>query len=277
MNKIFVKLKQRSTNKYRKVLSTDKAVFPKRNEFIDSTVSYAAETLLEKGEWFSVAEFSKKPYCIEAIIEQKLDSVNYDLLKKQELDKIDFLFIKMEEYIYFQNIPKSRLIKKKVIGNLGEGFQYNDDCHEIIINDCPDAVYEIETDKLLFRRLESITSIFRGIDELFREATAQEISDFLWNDFISLKGGYAADNIKTANRKRIALAIKTLDTLSQEDRNNIFSYIGDYCPNLKSTENCFEISSEEDLKLLLFGIEQRFYTTPVGEEKRLANSIISLT
>ena len=31
-----------------------------------------------------------------------------------------------------------------------------------------------------------------------------------------------------------------------------------------------------DMKKLLFGIEQRFYTTPVGGEKRIANSVILL-
>ena len=40
----------------------------------------------------------------------------------------------------------------------------------------------------------------------------------------------------------------------------------------------FEISTDEDLKLLIFGIEQRFYTTRYGEkESRLANSIQALT
>jgi hypothetical protein len=38
----------------------------------------------------------------------------------------------------------------------------------------------------------------------------------------------------------------------------------------------FKIATEEDLKALLYGIEQRYFTTPVGNERRLANSIISL-
>lgn len=277
MNKVFVKLKQRNAHKYRKVLSTDESVFPERNDFIDSTASYVAGSSLEEGEWFSITEFSKKPYCTKEIVEQELDSVDYDLLQKKELEKVDFLFVKTDGHIYFQNIPKSKLIKKKSIGCFGEDFRYNGDCQEIIINDFPDAVYEIETDTLLFRRLESVTSIFRGIDELYREATAQETSDFLCSAFISLKGDYAAEKVKTANRKRIALATKTLNALSQEDRDNIFSYIFDYCPDLKSSDNSFEVGSEDDLKLLLFGIEQRFYTTLVGGEKRLANSVIPLS
>lgn len=96
------------------------------------------------------------------------------------------------------------------------------------------------------------------------------------NDFIRLKNDYSGSKVKTANRKRIALAAKTLSELNEPDRKNIFKYIGDYCPDLKVSENSFEVGSENELKMLLYGIEQRFYTTPVGGEKRLANSVITL-
>ena len=38
----------------------------------------------------------------------------------------------------------------------------------------------------------------------------------------------------------------------------------------------FEISDDDSLKLLIYGIEQRFYTTQFGQEKRLANSVQAL-
>ena len=34
--------------------------------------------------------------------------------------------------------------------------------------------------------------------------------------------------------------------------------------------------SEKELKELIYGIEQRYYTTEIGNEKRLANSVIKL-
>lgn len=276
MNTVFVKLKQRNANKFRKILSTDEILFPSKENFIYSTVPYSAGASLEEGEWFFVTEFSSKPFCMKEIVNQKINSVDYDSLEKHELENADFLFTTMEGYIYFQKVSKAKLIKKKSIFCIGEDFKYNSDCQEIIINDLPDAVYEIESDTLLFHRLESITSIFNGIIELHREATEQETLEFLNNDFISLKDDYNADKVKTANRKRIALAMKTLESLSHEDRNNIFSYIFDYCPDLKFADKSFGVGSEDDLKRLLFGIEQRFYTTPVGGEKRLANSVIPL-
>lgn len=44
--------------------------------------------------------------------------------------------------------------------------------------------------------------------------------------------------------------------------------------DLIAENDSFKISNEKELKLLLYGIEQRFYTTPDGRERRIANSVI---
>ena len=140
---------------------------------------------------------------------------------------------------------------------------YNNNRQEVVINDLPDAIFVPAENRLYFRKLQSITSIFKGIDQLY-------------SDFISLQGDYCTASVKTANRKRIALAKKTLDEMDEADKNRIFDYIGDYCPELKTDKEMFKIGTEDEMKMLLFGIEQRFYTTLVGGEKRLANSVIAL-
>ncbi|HCQ9870084.1 TPA: ATP F0F1 synthase synthase, partial [Acinetobacter baumannii] len=98
---------------------------------------------------------------------------------------------------------------------------------------------------------------------------------FLDFNFIKLSDGYDIQKIGKNNRKRIALALSTFEKMSDDDKDAIFDYIQDYCTELKfekSTKN-FEISSETEMKFLLYGIEQRFYTTVYGKEKRLANSV----
>ncbi len=72
----------------------------------------------------------------------------------------------------------------------------------------------------------------------------------------------------------------TLKTMSADDKTNMLDYIDGYCGEQKlkfDNENKkFEISNDDKLKLLLYGIEQRFYTTPFGQEKRLANSVTTM-
>ena len=276
MNTVYVKLRMKGNEvKYRKMLSTDEMVYADSSVLVESSYDYTAGATLEHGEWFKVENASQQPYAID-LIQQNYDTIDFDSLLRADFNQIDYIFVKNGNEIYFQNVSKAKLASKKRLGSLGESFRYESDSKEIVINDIPDAIYCSETDVLYFRKLEPIVGIFKGIADLYREATDVETEQFLQNNFITLKNDYEASGVKTANRKRIALAVKTLSELSQEDQSNIFNYIGEYCPALKTNANTFSVGSEDDLKMVLFGIEQRFYTTPVGGEKRIANSVITM-
>ena len=276
MSVIYVKLKQRTSNsKYRKVLSTSEAIYRRMNLIINSSIPYAPSAILEEGEWFYVSEASSQEYT-NGLLNHELESVNFDSLGRQDFEAIDFLFVDEQGGLYFQKVSRTKLVARKSVLCFGEEFRYEKNRQELVINDSPDAIDSRTEDRLYFRKLESITSIFKGIDQLFREATDEDVFDFLRNDFISLHSGYDVSDVKTPNRKRIALAKNTLERLTRTDRGRIFSYIGEYCLNLSHDNGAFEIGTEDELKMLLYGIEQRFYTTPVGGEKRLANSVIPL-
>lgn len=267
------KLKQREKNKYRKIMTTNSIVYSNEGIQITSSTPYVPGATLEDGEWFSIQSASAQEYKIDLMTEN-YTTVDFSTLTRSEFDKVDYIFIEIDNLLCLQNISKTKLLSKKCILCLGENFTYQDDRKEIIINDTPDAIYDKNTDVLYFKRLESITGIFRGIDQLYKEATDEETTQFLSSDFIQLREEYSASSVKTANRKRIALAQKTLANLDDDSRNNIFAYIGEYCPELKVSDTSFEIGTEDELKMLLYGIEQRFYTTIVGGEKRIANSVV---
>lgn len=262
-------------NKYRKVLSTESPVYKPIAELIVSSCQYTPGAILDDGEWFKISAFSSTEYSLD-LTKREYETVDYDSLRKDEYLHIDYLFASIDGNLYFQNISKVKLARKKQIWEIGEGYRYVDDAAVITINDYPDAIYISEEDTLYFRRIEPITGIFKDISKLYREATEPEVAEFLQNDFIVLSDGFSSSDVKTANRKRIALAMDTLSKLHPQERQQIFSYIRDYCPQIVKEGNKFSVSSEENLKMVLFGIEQRFYTTIVGGEKRLANSVITI-
>lgn len=275
MSAINVKLKHRTSgSKYKKLVSTDDVIYPRVSQ-ITSFSPYAPGAVLEDEDWFYVDHARTQAYATE-LLTRDYDTVDFDSLARSDFGKIDFLFVYERGRICFQKVSKTKLVAKKSVLCFGETFQYESERQELIINDVPDAFYSPSDDRLCFRRLETITGIFKGIDMLYREATNEEVHNFLTSDFISLRLGYDESSVRTPNRKRIALAKNTLERLSEVDRGHIFSYIEEYCPNLSATDGVFEIGTEEELKMLLYGIEQRFYTTPVGGEKRLANSVIPL-
>lgn len=278
MNYLIAKLRMKGNDcKYRKILATNKMVYPAYTDIVTSSSPYSPDNqVLDDGEWYTIGACSDWIFALD-IMKEEMESVDFASLTSEEYKNIDFLFTMDGEALFFQNVGKSRLVSKKGIMCFGEKYEYHDNCKEIIINEKPDAIYIKATDSLYFRNLSSITGIFKGIDQLYREATEEETSSFLNEDFICLTDGFAVEKVKTANRKRIAVAKDILNRLSAGDRSQIFSYIGDYCPDLKTPDNTFKVGSEDQLKMVLYGIEQRFYTTPVGGEKRIANSVIALS
>lgn len=278
MNQVFVKLRiHRKGNKYRKMLTIEgeASLYRKASDLVESSVPYTPDGALQSGEWFAIHEFSEQGYSLD-ITKSNFETVDFDSLQRDEYKQIDFLFAWIDKNIYFQNISKARLVRKKYILSFGEDYKYIPDSDVLMINEYPDAIYNPDEDVLYFQLIESIAGIFKGIEELYREATTPEVAEFLNSEFITLKDDFEATKVKTLNRKRIALARNILSGMGTEDKATIFSYIKDYCPDLSTDEQKFTVSSDDDLKMLLYGIEQRFYTTPVGNEQRVASSTYPL-
>lgn len=276
MNHVMAKLRLKKgteNSKFRKVLSNI-TMYDLPTD-LDNSLPYDPATILDDGKWFSINEFSLKPFHLQILTDYQ-ESVDYVVLEKNELSSIDYLCTcQNTNEFYLQRVSKSQLLAKKAI-TLGDQFAYEEHSKDIVIHDPSDAIYLKNTDTLYFKKLSAITGIFKGIEELFREATTAETEAFLEYDFIELKNNFCADFVKKANRKRIALAMAVLNNFNKFDREAVFSNVKEYCPQLVADDNTFKIESEEDLTLLLYGIDQRFYTTADGKERRIANSIIRL-
>lgn len=264
---------RRGTSPYRKVLTAQQDIF-RQPDSLEVSAEYDPATLLEDNEWYCLAEFSEKPYYLD-ILRSDFSSVDYSAIDRTDFGKIVFLCGYRNHMFFFQRVTPARQVCQKRI-YFGKSCKYKENSASISLNEYPDAVYNRIKDTLYFRKLRDISAIFNGIDELYKEATEDEVNNFLDYQFIELTEGFTSDNVKTNNRKRIAIALETLKHFSDRDREKVFEYVKDYCPELESTGSKFKIHNEDSLKKLLYGIDQRYYTTPIGDEKRVANSIIAL-
>ncbi|HFA0042605.1 TPA: hypothetical protein WK957_001997, partial [Neisseria gonorrhoeae] len=176
----------------------------------------------------------------------------------------------------FQKITSSLLLKKKHLLTIcRNGAKLCEPQDLLVIKDIPDAVYIIKDDKLIFRTLSSISNIFKGIEDLYREATNTEVQQFLESDFIDLKEDFLSEKVSIPNRKRIALVQDRLNNMTLDQRQELLNYLAEYNNILKfnADGSRVEISTDVQLKHLLYGIDERYYTTALGKEKRLANSV----
>ena len=183
-------------------------------------------------------------------------------MRDDSFQKINYLVsIQHSGNLYFQNITKSQLIMRKFIA-LDEELKYSAQPKKYIaVHEIPDAIYNTTDDTLYFKNLSSITGIFPGIDALYREATNEEVQNFLRLDFIQQDSSIGVEAVSKLNRKRIAITQKKWDAIAEEDhRHIILDEIKNYCPSLCNKDGTFRVHSDKDLTYLLYGLDQRFYT-----------------
>ncbi len=276
MDQVLAKIKGRGKKLIFKLIS-DHTLFDNISVDAGACVAYSPDHNLDEDAWFRIEGFSNQSYCID-LLKQNFDSKDYDDLPKDKFSKTSYICAVQGKDFYFQKITPSLFVSKKMI-TFGEVAEIEQSDSRLVVNTLPDAIYIKATDTLVFRNLATISSIFKGIDILYKEATNVEVEEFLDESFIELANDYDMGKVTKPNRKRIALAMATLKSLSDQDREGMFSYIDDYCKQklkFDADNSKFEITTDNELKLLLYGIEQRFYTTPFGQEKRLANSVVAL-
>lgn len=273
MNHLLARTKGKKGKLYKVLSKQDIYSLP---DNLDNTVVFDSNYKLEDDEWFAIANFSEEEYCLD-FLKNKFVSAEYVQIPKSEFTKMEFLCAYQSGVFYFQKVSSSQIIRRKYF-SISDDPVLRDQEPIVIINSMPDAIFVKDNDTLYFKKLTSITTIFKGIYKLYKEATQEETEEFLKNDFINLLDDYSADSVKKANRKRIAMAMETLQKFSPKEKKNIFLYIREYCEDLDYDEEKgeFNISKEDELKKLLFGIEERYYTTKQGKEKRLANSVTKL-
>jgi hypothetical protein len=277
VDQVLARIKGRGKKKVFKLLS-DFTLFETINITANACIEYNPDHNLDEDSWFKIDNFSQQSYCLD-LINTPFDSKDYDDLSKANFTDIAYLCALQGDDFYFQKITPSLFMTKKTIA-FGEVATVEESDKRLVVNTLPDAIYQKGTDTLVFRNLASISSIFKGIDELYKAATEAEVKQFLDESFVELTSGYDAKKVSKPNRKRIALALATLTAMPEPDRKGMLVYIDSYCEKklkFDHENHKFEITTDDELKLLLYGIEQRFYTTPIGNEKRLANSVQPMT
>lgn len=269
MNYLFAKVK-RKTNYFR-MLSSDDVFFDLDYQNINS-IEYSPNTLIEDEEWYHISDFSNTAYNVTNI-EDEIDPVNFHQIAAGDLLKLSYIIAVQADFVLYQAINSNLLVSKRWFSLNEMSLKVGEPI--VVINKYPDLIYDRANDKLMFKKLVAANKIFKGMDQLYRAATDVETTEFLKEDFLEVDAAFDYSRVTTPNRRRIALVKQTLNQFNDQEKTNIYNYIQQY-GNVVYNEGKFKIDTDDDLKYILWGIEQRFYTTPIGGEKRVANSIISI-
>lgn len=268
-NYIYAKVKRKQT--LFRVIATNTDVYQTSNLMLTG-VEYDPNTLIEDEELYQLSNFSQKNYAINFPL-FAMDSVEYDQISRDDLKKLSYICVFQDDFTFFQVINSNYFISKKWFSI--DELTLEVDKPIITINSFADAIYDRKKDVLYFKKLSVANRIFKGMDQLYREATDIETQSFLESAFLEVNVEFDRTKVTVPNRKRIALVKETLDKLNEDEKQAIYEYTNQY-GKVTYSSGKFKIETDEDLKFVLWGIEQRFYTTAISGEKRIANSVIKI-
>lgn len=273
MDFLFVKTKGRTAT-FRKALS-DMTTYDNIPDFSDSH-TYNDELKLRDNQWFVLEQFSQKDYAPQLVTEA-FNAAAWSQIDRVDYDKIAYLVAAQSDgnQLIFQNITTRLVLKRQSWLSLDEQPSLLNINHVLVIHNTADAYYLRNVDKLYFKRLSAITGIFPGINELYNEATDAEVEDALQLNILNVAPEFTKEQVKTANRRKIREAMDMYNGYTQEQKNMLPAYLRKYCPDLAfdPATSKFGINDEKTLTQLLNGLCQRYYTTEISNEKKVALSV----
>lgn len=233
---------------------------------------YSPNILLADDEWYKTTIIKSE---IGDPLELLSRQVNTSLNTITKDQYVNILYLVYREnsgdYFYLQKIRSN----EKMFGKRKLSFSNQPEIFEqpiIAISEIPDAIYQISSNTLFFKHLGAMNSIFSGINELYREATNQEVDEFLaLDDLLDVESSFDTKKIKIPTRKNLAYALDVYKSLDTATKTKLHAYISSL--QLPSNDDGkYLINSEESLNDFICAIQEKFYTTEATKEKRLAQA-----
>ena len=256
------KLADHKTNDdYEGILLNDTVIYDPNNNVID--------------QWFRVEEFNQKQGFISLlskdIIVAELESLSSDQFVSRQ---IDFIAYYHEHKYYMQSFTRSSLMKKKWFSLDGEAVTYSDKDGVLFINPIPNCIYDNQAHCLYFKDIAKAYGVLGDLKLDYKAATEPEVNSFLQSDIIQTEG-FGVAGVGLSNRKRITSILSKYEQYGQKEKATLRQYIRDSVGNslvFNEETQKFIVRSDTHLKLLLYGMQQRFYQPPLEEEVQVATS-----
>ena len=261
-----------------KVLSREEDIYESGLLNFDHHCEFEEGADLDDDEWFRLEAFDTKPFFLP-LLSEEIAAAQFNQLPEAKYADIKYLMAlqDMGNTFCFQRLTSQSVLKKSVL-KLSQAPVIQKLEKAILMEDLPHAVYKKDENCLYFKKLTTITSVFPGIDELYREATREETADFMGSPFMETEGQIENDKISSANRKRLHAAVEKLSRLTPKQKDRILEYIHKYKHDIPYNEDTkkYKITNNTELQFFLWGIEERYFSTITRREKRVARSILKL-
>lgn len=234
----------------------------------------------EAGQWFFVPNFNDKEGFLP-LLDSDFDVADLDSLSGEQFAShhIDFIAFYHEHRYYIQKFTKGNFLKKKWFAWNGDAVKYFEEDGLIYLNPVPNCIYDNQNKRVYFMDIAKAYAMFGNLKLDYKEATAEETAQMLQTDIIQTVN-FDASGVGVSNRKRITSILAKYNQYDRDKKKTLKDYIkdivGDNLPFDEATGK-FSVSNDTQLRLLLYGIQQRFYQPPLEEEVQVATATTGIS
>lgn len=229
-------------------------------------------------QWFRIENLSQTDY-FNNVFNDVIDAGELQTINVDQLDDIKFFAYYSNRKFYIQRMLVGCYIKKAGFWTCGGTIQFSNDNKMVTINPISDGIYDFEHDTLYFQELNRLYKVFPNIKNKYVNGTADTVSNFLANGMISLSDDFSGEKVSLSNRKRISEIAPTYNRYTDAQKSELKQYIHQYSDGeleFDQERQTFNIHNDIELRLLLFGMQMRFYKQPLTTDVQVATSTTSI-
>lgn len=227
----------------------------------------------EANQWFKIDGFDQKEGFLP-LLAQQINVADLESLDRQQYDNIEFIAFFDQGRYYMQKITRGNYLKKKWFSWDGDILRYQEDEGIIYINPVPNCIYDTNTRAIYFMDIAKAYGIFSNLKLDYKAATDDEANRFLQSDIVDAQT-LPIEKVGVSNRKRITSILTKYEAYTPNEKATLKEYIKKSVgANLDFDDNAkkFVVNTDTQLRLLLYGIQQRFYMPPLEDEVQVATS-----
>ena len=242
---------------------------------LNDAMNYNPDNTLA-GQWF---KYSLDKNSVPSIFSNEIDSVNLNSLVRNQYKNIEIIAYYHNSHFYIQNVTTGSYLSKKWFAWDGDVVKYQERDDIIFINPMPNCIYSLTDKTVYFMDISKAYSLFKFLKIAYKEATREETERMLSSDIIEAHN-FTYDKVGVQNRKRIKSVIDIYESYDTAKKNSLKIYISNSIGNrlqYNMHTKKFKIETDNQLRLLLFGIQKRFYKALFETETKVATSVAKLS
>jgi len=246
-----------------------------REPNLDNAIPLDSGRLTEVDEWYRVVlddELTR-----EAMIGPYLEKANStgdmpDITSENYTNIETFYFYKDGKLFFTKITPACYLADKTFIFKFGSHPEIERRQGGLEIPHRIDAYYDGDIN-LYFKDYSTVRGIFSGLEDFFHEASKDEQVEFLNNEMFNVQQGVVL-GVRPARKIGMLLANPPFNLHDIKVHDQLREYAKKYVNSgIKMENGKFVIASSKDADLVLNLIGERFYITPLTNEKREAHEV----